>query len=141
MQVLYPSEKLLPYLEAYYYAEPVTLDHEPVRFPAVSTGYIKFSASAAIVTGQTTRPIETDRRLNGLGVKLRAGAIYALFGIPAREITNQTVLLQAAWGCAADQLIEQMARPIVLSWSKVVLSGCSIVLLARPIVLSRSNIV
>ncbi len=112
MQVLYPSPQLAPYLEAYYFADPdASQVGRTTRFTAVLTSYIKISASAALLVGQTTHPVQVaEEPASGLGIKLRAGAIQALFDISAHEITNQVVELTDLWGSAANRLIEGVSE-------------------------------
>jgi len=112
-KVLFPSEALAPYVEAYYLSTDLQQGTLTARFPAISTSYIKLSSGTAVVSGQATKPTVTDAGsgdLAGLGVKLRAGAFYTLFGIPACELTNQVIGLDEVLGHAATDLIEQLAE-------------------------------
>ena len=113
MQVLFPGRILEPYIEAYYVSSSSRqTGSNPAHFPAVSTGYIKFSPEAAIVTGQSTRPAMAEvspGSRDGFGVKLRAGALPALFGIPASEVTDRVIPLEGILGNRADELTEQIA--------------------------------
>ena len=112
VKVLTPSPHLLPYIEAYYFTSPDTPPHRPTaHFTAGSRSYLKFSPLSGVLSGQTTLPAEiaTDWEAEGFGVKLRMGAIYTLFGIPAHEITNRVVDLEDVLGNAANELVERIA--------------------------------
>lgn len=100
------------YIGAYYFSSFDMSGYPPVkRFPAVSCSYLKFSTRSALLSGQTSLPtqIAPDWDVVGLGVKLRVGAAYAIFGIPACELTNQVVNLEDIWGNTAKTLVERIA--------------------------------
>lgn len=104
MNVLFPGKVLVPYVEAYYVSSNLGQDSPGKPFPAVSSSYMKFSAAAAIVSGQATRPTSAELDPNdttGLGVKLRPGAFATLFGIPAHELTDRVIPLEAILGNTA----------------------------------------
>ncbi len=112
VKVFTPRPPLLPYIEAYYFTSPDTPSYHPTaHFPAGSHSYLKFSAPSGILSGQTTFPAEVAAAwdVEGFGVKLRLGAVHALFGIPAHEITNRIVNLEDVMGNTAGELIERLA--------------------------------
>ena len=118
VKVLTPSPPLLPYIEAYYFTSPDTPPHHPTaHFPAGSRSYVKFSPPSGILSGQTTLPAEivTDWETEGFGIKLRMGAVYALFGIPAHAITNRVVDLEDVLGNTAHELAERIATSSTLA--------------------------
>src|SRR5512145_899464 len=101
MNVLLPEQALASYIEAYYVSTDSRQDSLDAQFPAISTGYIKFSSTAAVVSGQATKPtaVRADSgSAAGLGVKLRPGAFHALFGIPAHELTDRVIRLEEILG-------------------------------------------
>lgn len=113
---------MLPYIEAYYFTSPATFQPYPsTRFPAVSCAYLKFSTQSGILSGQTIRPtqIASDLNSTGFGVKLRVGAVYALFDLPAHELTNRVVNLEDILGHSAGELVERIseaATPLEKTW-------------------------
>lgn len=113
MKVLFPGKILSPYIECYFISSSSRQDSSKTRFPAISTGYIKFSPPSAVVSGQTTKPTITDVNsvnMTGLGVKLRPGAFPALFGIPAHELTDRVISLEDVLGNTANELNEQLTE-------------------------------
>lgn len=108
---------MLPYVEAYYPGSPAEQGVPITLFPAVTASYIKFSPVTAVVSGQATRPTKVDSVLGsaGLGVKLRIGALYSLFKIPADELTNQVVWLNDLLGTAAVEIVERIAEETTFS--------------------------
>jgi AraC-like DNA-binding protein len=113
MKVFHPSIQISPYIESYYFTLPTAVQgYQVMRFPAVSCGYLKFSTQSSLVSGQTILPtkVTSDLDLTGFGIKLRIGAIYTLFGIPAHELTNRTVTLEDVLGNSAAELIERIAE-------------------------------
>lgn len=118
MKVLFPSKILASYVEAYYISSDLGQDFRKKLFPAVSTSYIKLAPASAIVSGPASEPMLADTEFGavaGLGVKLRAGAFYVLFGIPACELTNRVIKLDDILGNAAAEIIEQMAGEVTPS--------------------------
>jgi methylphosphotriester-DNA--protein-cysteine methyltransferase len=67
-------------------------------------------AGLAGVAGASASPtvLRFRGQVAGLSVSLRPGAIAALLGIPAGEITNTVVALDDLWGPAATPLIAQL---------------------------------
>ncbi len=113
MKILFPSKMLAPYIEAYYVSSNLKQDSPSAQFPAISTSYMKFSPTAAVVSGQATRPTITNAdsgSMPGLGVKLRHGAFPALFGIPAYELTDRVIPLEEILGNPANELHEQVTE-------------------------------
>jgi AraC-like DNA-binding protein len=113
LKVFLPSKALAPYVEVYYLSSNLRQDDSAPRFPAISTSYIKLSSVSAVVSGQTTKPTVADSdfgALAGLGVKLRAGAFYALFGLPASELTNRVIRVDEVLGRTTTELIDQLAE-------------------------------
>jgi AraC-like DNA-binding protein len=113
IKVFYPSIQISPYIESYYFTLPTEVQgYQFMPFPAVSCGYLKFSTQSSLVSGQTISPtrIASNVDLTGFGVKLRIGAIYTLFGIPAYELTNRTVTLDDILGNSAAELIERISE-------------------------------
>lgn len=113
MKVFYPGIQISPYIESYYFTLPSEVKgYQSMPFPAVSCAYLKFSTQSSVVSGQTISPtrIASDVDLTGFGVKLRIGAIYTLFGIPACELTNRTVTLDDILGNSAAELIERISE-------------------------------
>jgi AraC-like DNA-binding protein len=113
MKVFYPGTQISPYIESYYFTLPTEVQgYQFMPFPAVSCGYLKFSTQSSVVAGQTISPtrIASDVDFAGLGVKLRIGAIYTLFGIPAYELTNRAVALDDILGNSAAELIERISE-------------------------------
>lgn len=109
------SPGLRPYIEAYYFT-PANAAGIGKGFPAVSTGYLKVSASSVVLVGQTTSAVAADVGLEaGFGLKLRAGAIPMLFGLPAYEVTNQVIRLEDILGPVADSLVAELAEASTLS--------------------------
>ncbi len=92
-------------------------------YPAISTCYIKFSSTSAVISGQAARPAKISIEaggLSGLSVRLQAGAFYRLFGIPASELTNRVIQLDDILGSAAHEILERVAEEENLSeWVKV----------------------
>lgn len=112
MKVFLPSKALAPYVEAYYLSPNLRQNGSTPCFPAISTSYVKLSSVSAVVSGQTTKPTVADSEfgdMTGLGVKLCAGAFYALFGLPASELTNQVIRLDEVLGRTTTELVEQLA--------------------------------
>jgi AraC-like DNA-binding protein len=64
------------------------------------------------VTGASATPtlLQLTGRLEGVSVALHPGAAAAVLGMPAGEIANRAVSLDALWGTEASQLIEKMAE-------------------------------
>jgi AraC-like DNA-binding protein len=54
--------------------------------------------------------LQLSGRLEGVSVALHPGAAATLLGIPAGEIENRAVSLNALWGADAHALIQQMAE-------------------------------
>jgi AraC-like DNA-binding protein len=52
--------------------------------------------------------LDTSRPLSLIGVRFRAGGGFPFFGVPAGELHNLCVPLDALWGTAAAQLREQL---------------------------------
>ena len=118
MKVLFPSRSLAPYIETYYISSDLRQDSPPAHFPAISTSYIKFSRTSAVVSGQATRPTAANASFSsgtGLGVKLRPGAFPSLFGIPAHEVTDRVIPLEDILGNSASGLIEQISTATTAS--------------------------
>ncbi len=112
MKTLFPSPRLAPYVEGYYFSPYLSAEGFPAWFPANSASYLKLSLASAILSGQATKPMRADLAADGragLGVKLRIGALQALFGIPAGELTDRIVRLDEILGSVAAELVEQMA--------------------------------
>lgn len=112
MQVLLPSEPLAPYVEAYYVSSPSSQEAKSMGFPAASNGYLKFSTESAVVSGQAAQPLAATAgywEAAGLGVKLRPGSFYSLFGVPAQELTNRVLRLDELLGREAVDLVDQLA--------------------------------
>ncbi|MCB8966396.1 MAG: AraC family transcriptional regulator [Ardenticatenaceae bacterium] len=113
MKVLPPNPQMSSYIEAYYFTSLNMLQPYPiVHFPAISCSHLKFSTQSGILTGQTTRPTEiaSDLDTTGFGIKLRIGAVYALFDIPAYEITNCVINLEDILGNSASELVERASE-------------------------------
>lgn len=112
MNVLFPGKILAPYVEAYFVWSNPGPASPGKPFPAVSSSYMKFSAAAAIISGQATRPtsagLDPGNR-TGLGVKLRPGAFPVLFGIPAHELTDRMIPLKDVLGNTANEWNECIA--------------------------------
>ena len=91
-------------------------------YPAISTCYIKFSSTSAVISGQAARPAKICTEaggLSGLSVRLQAGAFYRIFGIPAHELTNRVIQLDDILGFAAYEILERLAEEENLSeWVK-----------------------
>jgi AraC-like DNA-binding protein len=62
--------------------------------------------------GASTRPalVRLRGKMDGITVTLRAGAAFALLGVPARELTETAVPLEVLWGedalCLRESLLE-----------------------------------
>ncbi|HSN24567.1 MAG TPA: DUF6597 domain-containing transcriptional factor, partial [Methylomicrobium sp.] len=113
MNVILPGKILAPYVEAYYISSDLGQASLSIHFPAISTSYIKFSPTSAVVSGQATKPMTAAAsfsNVTGLGVKLRAGAFRALFGIPAHELTDRVVQLEEVLGNTANELHDQITE-------------------------------
>ena len=59
MNVILPGKILAPYVEAYYVSSDLGQASPSTHFPAISTSYIKFSPTSAVVSGQATKPTMT----------------------------------------------------------------------------------
>lgn len=66
--------------------------------------------SGLFCEGPQEEGFNASHQLGGaVGVKLRVGALRALIGIPARELRNERVPLEALWGSDALELADRMA--------------------------------
>jgi AraC-like DNA-binding protein len=76
-------------------------------FDLASTGA---GGARATVLGPTSKPtvIRLSGRIEQMGVELRPGAVAALFGVPARELSGHEIALQDLWGARAAELRERL---------------------------------
>lgn len=66
----------------------------------------------AVAAGAGTAPalLTFSGRVEGLSVALRPGAVAALLGVPAGEISQTAVALDALWGSEGRSLVERMGE-------------------------------
>jgi AraC-like DNA-binding protein len=71
-----------------------------------------FTGPSMRVAGVSANPtvLQLSGRLEGVSVALHPGAAGAVLGMPAGEIENRAVSLDALWGAEAGLLIEKMAQ-------------------------------
>lgn len=79
---------------------------DPARSPGAAA---RWSAGAA---GAVAAPVLLRMRgpIHGLSVTLRPGAVAAVLGMPAAEVTGQSVPLDALWPGEAAAVLEQIAE-------------------------------
>lgn len=112
-KILFPSQFLSPYIEAYYITFGLKQDRWNIQFPSTTSSFIKCSSDMAVVIGQTTEPTflegEFSHSHTGFAVKLRLGALHTLFNIPACEMTNQVIRLDDVLEDVAPVMMESIA--------------------------------
>jgi hypothetical protein len=66
----------------------------------------------AVVVGGRCAPtmLRLSGRLEHVGVQLRPGAIAAVLGVPAAELTGYDVPLERLWGSLANVMLERLAE-------------------------------
>jgi AraC-like DNA-binding protein len=66
------------------------------------------SFSGAFFSGAYARPLFVDTRAHVMGVHFKPGGAFRFLGIPASELTDIHVDLEALWGRSAEDLREQL---------------------------------
>src|SRR5262249_37029914 len=66
------------------------------------------SFSGAFFSGAYARPLFVDTRAHVIGVHFKPGGAFRFLGVPARELTDIHVDLDALWGRSSQELRDQL---------------------------------
>jgi AraC-like DNA-binding protein len=70
---------------------------------------IVWTGGRLLVAGPATGPVLTDGTPGALGLRFRVGAAGPALGLPASELLDQMVPLEALWGPSASEIAERVA--------------------------------
>src|SRR5262244_3488038 len=121
-----PTAPLAEFIERFWYSSDAP-PHQKVRIVPNGTMELVFnldedelgiydteqprsykSFSGAFFSGAYARPLFVDTREHVLGVHFKPGGAFRFLGVPASELANIHVDLEALWGRAAHDLREQL---------------------------------
>ena len=93
------------------------------------------TAPGCIVSGPRTRyfVIDTRDQVATMGVHFRPGGAFPFFRMPASELTDQSIALDALWGSAASELRERLLATPAPEAKFRVLEACLLEQLAKPL--------
>jgi len=93
------------------------------------------TAPGAIVSGPRSRyfVIDTRDQVSTMGVHFRSGGAFPFFRLPASELADQTVSLDALWGRAAAEMRERLLASPTPECKFRTLEACLLEQLARPL--------
>lgn len=88
-----------------------------------------------IVSGPRTKyfVIDTRDQVATMGVHFRPGGAFPFFRVPAGELADQSVALDALWGSAASELRERLLATPAPEAKFRVLEACLLEQLAKPL--------
>jgi AraC-like DNA-binding protein len=121
-----PTPPLAEFIERFWYSSDAP-SHQKVRVVPSGTIELVFNLdenelgfhdtkqtgsyqrfSGAIFSGAHVRPLFVDTRAHVMGVHFRPGGAFRFLGIPATELTDTHVDLEALWGESTQDLREQL---------------------------------
>jgi AraC-like DNA-binding protein len=70
---------------------------------------VVWTGGRLLVAGPATGPVLTDGTAGAIGVRFRVGAAGAALGLPASELLDQMVPLEAVWGRDAVAIADRVA--------------------------------
>jgi AraC-like DNA-binding protein len=92
------------------------------------------SAPGCIVSGPRTQyfVIDTQDQIATMGVHFRSGGAFPFFRVPASELVDQSIALDALWGSAASDLRERLLAAPTPDEKFSVMEICLLEQLAKP---------
>jgi AraC-like DNA-binding protein len=92
------------------------------------------TAPGCIVSGPRTQyfVIDTRDQTATMGVHFRAGGAFPFFDVPASELVDQSIALDAHWGSAASEMRERVLVAPTPEGKFRVLEACLLERLAKP---------
>src|SRR5215468_4525528 len=121
-----PTAPLAEFIERFWYSSDAPA-HQKVRIVPSGTMELVFnldedelgiydtaqpgsykSFSGAFFSGPYARPVFVDTREHVAGVHFKPGGAFCFLGVPANELTDTHMDLEALWGSATQDLREQL---------------------------------
>src|SRR5262245_49406112 len=96
------------------------------------------SFSGAFFSGVYARPLFVDTREHVMGVHFKPGGAFRFLGVPASELTNAHVDLEALWGKSTLDLPEQLCAAANRATRFRVLEGALVARLANTLAEHRA---
>jgi AraC-like DNA-binding protein len=107
-----PQPPLSDFVDQIWLYSGYSVPHKQERLMPTGTMELVLDLTAGdfVLAGVHSRPtfIETSDSMNILGVHFRPGGAFPFLGLPASELHNETVPLDAIWGSDASIVREQL---------------------------------
>lgn len=107
-----PKPPLSDFVEQIWLYSGYSVPHKQERLMPTGTMelVLDLTLRIAVLAGVHSRPtvIETGTEMQILGVHFRPGGAFPFLGMPASELHNETVPLEAIWGSEAELVREQI---------------------------------
>ena len=107
-----PKPPLAEFVDQIWLYSGYSVPHKQERLMPTGTMelVLDLTLGIAVLAGVHSRPtiIDTAGPLNILGIHFRPGGAFPFLGVPASELHNETVPLDAIWGAEAELVREQI---------------------------------